>query len=114
MSPKLGSDLSITFLGTLVRRHRIPFKTLPEEDMAPDELPRPPPRLAKESYITYWDLNRSTDIIICGFRHRITDCDQFTEDFLTAQGIIVNPREPEPHDAFGTYRDQVITFHFHS
>ena len=94
--------------GTLVRRHRVPFQTLPEEDMAKDELPRPPPRISKEPHITYWDLNRSNDIIIYGFRHRITDCDQFTEDFLTAQGIQVHPKEPEPEDSYGNYRSQVI------
>lgn len=94
----------INDLGTLVRRHRVPFQTLPEEDMAPDELPRPPPRLAKENYITYWDLNRSTDIMIYGHRHRIFDCDKFTQDFLLAQGIQVNPQEPEPVDNYSQFR----------
>ena len=93
--------------GTLVRRHRIPFQTLPEEKMAPDELPRPPPRVAKEKHITFWDLNRSQDIIIYGFRHRITDCDQFTLDYLTAQGMQVNPKEPEPENPFEDYRAKV-------
>ena len=96
------------FLGTLVRRHRVPFQTLPEENMAKDELPRPPPRLSKEKHITYWDLNRSTDIMIYGSRHRITDCDQFTDDFLKAQGIHVNPKEPEPEDLYGDYRKKVL------
>ena len=31
----------------MVRRHRVPFQTLPEENMAKDELPRPPPRISK-------------------------------------------------------------------
>ena len=78
--------------------------------MAKDELPRPPPRLSKESYITYWDLNRSRDLMIYGFRHRIIDCDKFTEDFLTAQGIQVNPKEPEPEDSYGDYRSKVSFF----
>ena len=91
----------------MVRRHRVPFQTLPEENMAKDELPRPPPRVSKEKHITYWDLNRSTDIMIYGSRHRITDCDQFTEDFLKAQGMQVNPKEPEPEDLYGDYRKKV-------
>ena len=87
----------------------MPFQKLPEEDMAADELPRPPPRISKEKHITYRDLNRSIDLMIYGFRHRITDCDQFTNDFLKAQGIQVNPKEPEPEDAFGDYRRKVLT-----
>ena len=86
----------------------MPFQKLPEEDMAADELPRPPPRISKEKHITYRDLNRSIDLMIYGFRHRITDCDQFTNDFLKAQGIQVNPKEPEPEDAFGDYRRKVL------
>ena len=75
--------------------------------MAKDELPRPPPRISKEPYITYWDLNRSEDLMIYGYRHRITDCDPFTHDFLTAQGIQVKPKEPEPEDMYGDYRNKV-------
>lgn len=90
-----------------MRRHRVPFATLPEEKMGPDELPRPPPRVVKEKHITYWDLNQSNDLIIYGFRHRITDCDQFTHNFLTAQGIQVNPQEPEPENLFADYRARV-------
>ena len=75
--------------------------------MAKDELPRPPPRVSKEPYITYWDLNRSADLMIYGYRHRITDCDPFTHDFLTAQGVQVNPQEPEPSDMYGDYRSKV-------
>ena len=86
----------------------MPFQKLPEKDMAADELPRPPPRISKEKHITYRDLNRSIDLMIYGFRHRITDCDQFTNDFLKAQGIQVNPKEPEPEDAFGDYRRKVL------
>ena len=43
-------------------------------------------------------------------RHRITDCDPFTDDFLTAQGIKVNPKEPEPKDQFGEHRSKVNTY----
>ena len=48
--------------------------------------------------------------MIYGHRHRITDCDQFTDDFLKAQGIHVNPKEPEPEDPFGEYRKKVSTY----
>ena len=41
-------------------------------------------------------------------RHRITDFDPFTDDFLIAQGIKVNPKEPEPKDQFGEHRSKVI------
>ena len=46
-------------------------------------------------------------IYIYRSRHRITDCDPFTDDFLTAQGIKVNPKEPEPKDQFGEHRSKV-------
>ena len=72
-------------------------------------VPRPPPRLATQQHITFWDLNRSKDIMIYSYRHRITDCDPFTDDFLTAQGIKVNPKEPEPKDQFGEHRSKVCT-----
>ena len=45
--------------------------------------------------------------MIYSYRHRITDCDPFTDDFLTAQGIKVNPKEPEPKDQFGEHRSKV-------
>ena len=48
--------------------------------------------------------------MIYGHRHRITDCDQFTDDFLKAQGIHVNPKEPEPEDPFGDYRKKVSNY----
>ena len=76
--------------------------------MLADELPRPTPRVPKEHHITFWDLNRSNDIMIYGQRHRITDCDKFTEDFLAAQGVAVNPKEPEPEDTYGDYRAKVF------
>ena len=49
-------------------------------------------------------------IYIYRSRHRITDCDPFTDDFLTAQGIKVNPKEPEPKDQFGEHRSKVNIF----
>ena len=48
--------------------------------------------------------------MVYGHRHRITDCDQFTDDFLKAQGIHVNPKEPEPEDPFGDYRKKVSNY----
>ena len=80
---------------------------MPEEDVAPDQLPRPPPRLTKKPHITYWDLNLRKDIMIYGRRHRIVDCDPFTQSFLTAQGIDVAMPEPEPHDKFTEHRKEV-------
>ena len=95
------------FIGTLVRRHRIPFKPLPEEDVAPDQLPRPPPRLTDKPHITYWDLNLRKDIMIYGRRHRIVECDPFTKSFLTQQGVDVPLPEPEPTDLFTEHRNKV-------
>ena len=99
-------------LGTLVRRHRIPFKPLPEEDVAPYELPRPPPRLTEKPHITFWDLNLRKDIMIYGRRHRIVECDPFTKSFLTQQGVDVPMPEPEPTDKFTQHRKEVDIFHF--
>ena len=98
-----------SFIGTLVRRHRIPYKPLPEEDVAPDQLPRPPPRLTDKPHINYWDLNLRKDIMIYGRRHRIVDCDPFTKSFLTQQGVDVPLPEPEPTDLFTEHRNKVKT-----
>ena len=91
----------------MVRRHQIPFRPLPEEDVAPDQLPRPPPRLTNKPHISFWDLNLRKDLMIYGRRHRIVDCDPFTKSFLTAQGVSVEMPEPEPEDKFTEHRKEV-------
>ena len=97
-------------IGTLIRRHQVPFEVLPEERVAPDDLPRPPPRIRSEPYITFWDLNLRKDVLIYGHRHRVYECDQFTKDFLACQGVQVEPPEPLPEDRFQEHRTKVIFF----
>ena len=80
---------------------------MPEERVAPDDLPRPPPRTRSEPHITFWDLNLRKDVLIYGHRHWIYECDQFTKDFLAAQGVLVDPPEPLPEDRFEEHRKKV-------
>ncbi len=66
--------------GTIVRRHRIPFRpvdvSLDEEEgdgFAPSQ-----GRTFPEPHLTLWDLNVRRNVDLYGRRHRIVDCDQFT------------------------------------
>ena len=93
--------------GTFLRRHKIPFQPLPEDDVAPDELPRPSPRMTKDPNITFWDLNLQKDLMIYGRRHTIVNCDQFTRNYLTAQGVEVKAAQPEPEDKFTEHRTKI-------
>ncbi|ESO86018.1 hypothetical protein LOTGIDRAFT_195429 [Lottia gigantea] len=49
----------------------------------------------------HWkDINMGMNITIYGKIFRIVSCDQFTQDFLESEGIIVNPSESLPTDPY--------------
>ena len=45
--------------------------------------------------------------MVYGRRHTLVDCDEFTRNFLTAQGVDVNPSQPVPTDHFQEHRDKI-------
>ena len=47
------------------------------------------------------------DLMVYGRRHTLVDCDEFTRNFLTAQGVDVNPSQPVPTDQFQEHRDKI-------
>ena len=46
------------------------------------------------------------DLLVYGKRIRINECDAFTREYLTSQGIEVNPNETAPADIFTQSRHQ--------
>eukprot|EP00095_Tigriopus_kingsejongensis_P010934 maker-scaffold206_size259025-snap-gene-1.19 protein:Tk10934 transcript:maker-scaffold206_size259025-snap-gene-1.19-mRNA-1 annotation:"ef-hand domain-containing family member c2-like" len=64
-------------------------------------------RTCPKPFITYRDLNVKQYIIIYGRLHRIVDCDHFTRDFLTNEGIAVPVKEVEPMDMFKASRHEI-------
>lgn len=49
-------------------------------------------------YYTWKDFNVGNDVELNGIVFHITDCDAFTREYLTANGIEVNERECVPQD----------------
>ncbi|XP_076613252.1 EF-hand domain-containing protein 1 [Chaetodon auriga] len=50
------------------------------------------------------DLNVGMDLKVYGVKYHITQCDDFTKDFLKSEGIIVNDPEPMPVDPYTKHR----------
>lgn len=59
-------------------------------------------KIAKSSgeFYSWKDFNVSSEVELHGIVFHITDCDAFTREFLTANGIEVNERECMPKDPF--------------
>jgi len=53
-----------------------------------------------ESFYSWKDFNIGKDIELNGIVFHISDCDEFTREFLTANGIEVMAREHPPKDTF--------------
>ncbi|XP_059082013.1 EF-hand domain-containing family member C2-like isoform X1 [Tigriopus californicus] len=92
--------------GTLMRRHRVPFTYVKDRELGPT---RSYHRTCPKPHITYRDLNLRQNILIYGRLHRIVDCDTFTRDFLTREGISVPDKEPAPFDVFKNMREKIET-----
>lgn len=76
--------------GTIVRRHRIPL---------------PPPN--EDEYYTIHHFNINTEVIFYAQRYKITDCDQFTKNFLRKMGVRLNPPASCPDDPYTKERQKV-------
>merc|ERR1712110_406897 len=73
--------------GTLIRRHRIP---------------RPPPN--EDEFYTAEDFNIGSEINLYSKVFKITDCDQFTQNFLRKMGTNVQRPSGPPDDPYMNYR----------
>ena len=55
--------------------------------------------------VLHWTkLNVAMDLLVYGKRIRVNECDAFTREYLTSQGIEVNANETAPADAFSQSR----------
>ncbi|KAL4220640.1 EF-hand domain-containing member C2 [Mactra antiquata] len=73
--------------GTLIRRHRIP---------------KPPPN--DDEYYTVEDFNLNKEINLYSKVFKITDCDEFTSNFLRKLGVRVPDNGKAPGDPYSNYR----------
>lgn len=73
--------------GTLIRRHRVP---------------RPPPH--DDTFYTVEDLNINKEIIMYSRKFCITDCDEFTANFMKKLGVRVNSNKSRPNDPYMSHR----------
>ena len=78
------------FSGTLIRRHRIP---------------KPPPN--DDEYYTVEDLNLNKEISLYSKVFKITDCDEFTRNFLRKLGVRLPDSSTAPQDPYVNYRKAV-------
>jgi len=76
--------------GTLVRRHRIPLP-------APND----------EEYFTVDHFNIGKELLMYAKTFHITDCDNFTKNFLRKLGVTVNDPMPTPGDPYSSYRNEL-------
>ncbi|CAL1546448.1 unnamed protein product [Lymnaea stagnalis] len=76
--------------GTLIRRHRIP---------------RPPPN--DDEFYTAEDFNIGSEICLYSKVFKITDCDQFTQNFLRKMGTNVQRPANPPEDPYMNYRKAI-------
>ncbi|XP_066266669.1 EF-hand domain-containing family member C2-like [Branchiostoma lanceolatum] len=76
--------------GTLIRRHRIPL---------------PPPN--EDEYYTVEHFNVGKEIELYGRTFKLTNCNQFTANFLRKLGVQVNLPENTPSDPYSNYRQQL-------
>jgi len=77
-------------VGTIVRRHRVQR-----------------PGAGDGQCYTVEDLNVGRELTIYSRQFQLVDCDQFTSNFLTKLGIIVNPPQPIPGDPYTQQRKMV-------
>lgn len=73
--------------GTLIRRHRIP---------------KPPPY--DDEYYTVEDFNLNKEINLYSKVFKITDCDEFTRNFLRKLGVRMPDKVAAPDDPYSNYR----------
>ena len=76
--------------GTLIRRHRVP---------------KPPPN--DDEFYTIEDFNVGKEISLYSKVFKITNCDEFTANFLRKLGVKVNVPADLPGDPYTKYRKAV-------
>eukprot|EP01135_Chromosphaera_perkinsii_P012113 Nk52_evm51s2579 gene=Nk52_evmTU51s2579 len=99
--------------GTLIRRHRIPKEGGKSRkcsggsddsgtvaDYLDDE--------DKSEFFTIDDFNIDKEFVFYGRCYKITDCDEFTRNFLTKLGCKLNDPVATPGDPYTTHRNQMI------
>ncbi|NXX85998.1 EFHC2 protein, partial [Urocolius indicus] len=77
--------------GTILRRQRIPL---------------PPPH--EDQFYTIDHFNINIDIILYAQKYKITDCDQFTKNFLRKMGVRLNPPAACPDDPYTKDRRKIL------
>ena len=78
------------FAGTIIRRHRI-TKPAPYDD----------------EFYTVEDFNVGNEITFYGRTFKITNCDEFTQNFLRKLGVRVQCPESVPGDPYTSHRKAV-------
>ena len=79
-----------SFLGTIIRRHRIP-KPKPYDDQ----------------FYTIEDFNVGNEITFYARTFKLTSCDEFTQNFLKKLGVRVNIPDSAPKDPYTQHRKAV-------
>ena len=82
------------FLGTLIRRHRIP---------------KPPPN--DDDFYTVEDFNIGAELNMYSKVFKITECDEFTSNFLRKLGVRMPQSSSIPSDPYSSYRKAVSLFY---
>ncbi|XP_057261053.1 EF-hand domain-containing family member C2 isoform X1 [Pezoporus wallicus] len=77
--------------GTIVRRHRIPL---------------PPP--CEDQFYTIDHFNINIEVTFYARKYKITDCDQFTKNFLRKMGVRLNPPTSRPDDPYTQERQKTL------
>ncbi|XP_077393798.1 EF-hand domain-containing family member C2 [Festucalex cinctus] len=76
--------------GTLIRRQRIPL---------------PPPR--QEQFYNVFHFNLNQQMVLFGHTFTVTNCDQFTRNFLSKCGVILNDPVAVPEDPYRSLREKM-------
>ena len=82
------------FLGTLIRRHRIP---------------KPPPN--DDDFYTVEDFIIGAELNMYSKVFKITECDEFTSNFLRKLGVRMPQSSSIPSDPYSSYRKAVSLFY---
>lgn len=76
--------------GTLIRRHRIPLPAPNDDD-----------------FYSVEHFNIGNEIVLYGRKFKLTDCDEFTKNFLRKLGVRVNTPEDKPSDPYTSLRSEM-------
>ncbi|XP_062267538.1 EF-hand domain-containing protein 1 [Platichthys flesus] len=63
------------------------------------------PKNERGDHYQYKDLNLGIDLDVYGVIYHITDCDEFTTEFMESEGIVLNDPQPMPVDPYSKSRE---------